>query len=146
MADRLHITAAALDSACAVRPDGFRAAFCAVAEPAADGAWTIDREGWKALVAAHLGQGQRALEPPEPTVAELASNFSAALARWASSGFAVVTREQHAERMSACSSCEHWRPRERLGLGVCRAPGCGCTRLKHWLATERCPLGLWPKI
>ena len=55
--------------------------------------------------------------------------------RWAEAGFAVVTREEFDGRRINCDACDQW-------TGVtCRA--CGCTRLKLWLATERCPLRKW---
>lgn len=81
--------------------------------------------------------------PEEPTVAELATNFTVAVAKWAASGFKVVDGATYAARSAACAGCEHWSDTARLGLGKCSAPGCGCTRLKRWLATERCPLGKW---
>lgn len=80
----------------------------------------------------------------EPTIAELASNFAGAIARWSSDGFPVVTAGQYKDRAAACETCEHWDGSARLGLGKCKAPGCGCTKLKRWLATEKCPLAKWP--
>ncbi len=82
--------------------------------------------------------------PDEPTVAELAANFTGALGRWLSAGAPVVSAEIYATRAAACDACPHWSATARLGLGKCSAPGCGCTSLKRWLATERCPLAHWP--
>lgn len=83
--------------------------------------------------------------PPEPSAAELAANFFGALGRWVAAGLPVVSEATHRGRMAACRACPHWDELARAGLGKCRAPGCGCTRLKHWLATETCPLGQWPE-
>ena len=80
----------------------------------------------------------------EPSLAELAQNFSTATARWAIAGFPVVTPEVYQERSRACEACDLWDGSARLGLGKCNAPGCGCTRFKRWLATERCVKGKWP--
>lgn len=82
--------------------------------------------------------------PAEPTAAELATNFTGAMEGWARAGCPVVSQEQYAERSAACAACEHWDGAARLGLGKCNAPGCGCTKFKRWLATEKCPLGKWP--
>lgn len=75
----------------------------------------------------------------EPTTLELAANFAGAVGRWSAAGFPVVSAEVCASRADACDGCELWDAKARLGLGKCRAPGCGCTSLKRWLASERCP-------
>lgn len=85
-------------------------------------------------------------EIAEPTLAELAGNFGTAMARWSAAGFATVTEQTYQDRARVCESCVHWNGTARLGLGICKAPGCGCTRFKRWLATERCPLGKWPAV
>lgn len=79
----------------------------------------------------------------EPTTAELASNFAGAMVRWASAGFPTVSREVYEQRGAVCGSCQHWDGEARGGLGKCNHPGCGCTKLKRWLASEKCPLNLW---
>ena len=81
----------------------------------------------------------------EPTVTELAGNFVEAIRKWALSGFPVASEEIYAERAAICGQCEFWDGAARAGLGQCTAPGCGCTRFKRFLATERCPLGKWPR-
>ena len=43
-------------------------------------------------------------------------------------------------RLTVCQQCGYYDPRGNLLLGECHAPGCGCTRLKLWIATARCPL------
>ena len=85
----------------------------------------------------------RMVELAEPTITELASSFATALGKWASLGFPIAGKASYEARCLACSKCEHWSDDARLGLGKCSAPGCGCTRLKRWLATEKCPLGKW---
>lgn len=80
---------------------------------------------------------------PEPTLAELASNFTTATARWAAAGFTVVNAADYAARSTACEACEFWDGAARLGLGKCGHAKCGCTRFKRWLATEKCPMGAW---
>jgi hypothetical protein len=89
----------------------------------------------------------RAAERPAPfTAMGLATNFAGAMVRWVKVGLPVVTAEQHAQRMAVCNACEHWDGASRLGLGTCKAPGCGCSQFKHWLATERCVKNKWPQL
>jgi hypothetical protein len=86
--------------------------------------------------------------PPEPTAAELVANFAGATARWVGAGFPVVSEAVYAARTAACEACELWVAEARLGLGKCLAPGCGCTKLKRWWASEKClhPDGpRWPE-
>lgn len=80
----------------------------------------------------------------EPSLLELAQNFTSALAKWVKAGAPVVSEEVYRERSAICDACEYWEPEARLGLGKCMAPGCGCTKLKRWLSTEHCPMGKWP--
>lgn len=81
--------------------------------------------------------------PPDPSPLEMAQNFGKALSKWAAAGFETVDRETYDLRMQTCRECPHWDGAARFGLGKCRAPGCGCSKFKHWLATEKCPLGKW---
>lgn len=75
----------------------------------------------------------------EPSTMELAANFAGAVGRWSAAGFPTVSAETYAARADACGACSFWDGKARLGLGKCRAPGCGCTGLKRWLTTETCP-------
>ncbi len=80
---------------------------------------------------------------PEPTISEMTMNFVSATSKWAASGFPVVSNEMYQDRMKICSTCEFWDANARFGMGKCKAPGCGCTRLKQWLKTEKCPKDKW---
>jgi hypothetical protein len=89
----------------------------------------------------------RSMALPEPDALELAANLGKATAGWAAAGFPVVTQAQYDARTVACTPCDLWDGSARLGLGKCKAPGCGCTKFKRWLATEVCkhPQGSkWP--
>lgn len=79
----------------------------------------------------------------EPSLLELASNFTTALTKWVKAGAPVVSEEVYRERSAICETCEYWKPESRFGLGKCSAPGCGCTKLKRWLSTEHCPMNKW---
>jgi len=81
------------------------------------------------------------LPPPrlrEPTVAEMATNFTQAMGDWVQAGFAVVGREIYEQRHAICLGCEYWDAKARAGLGKCKR--CGCSRAKLWLASSKCPL------
>jgi hypothetical protein len=81
--------------------------------------------------------------PYEPTLSELATNFAGAMKRWAASGFEVATEEDYRKRSAICEACEFWDGKARGGLGKCNVRGCGCTKLKRYLGSEKCPLGKW---
>lgn len=87
--------------------------------------------------------------PPleDPDALELAKNITVAGARWALAGFPLVDQAGYDARTAACAACPYWDGSARLGLGRCKAPGCGCTKFKRWLKTEQCkhPEGSrWP--
>jgi hypothetical protein len=89
---------------------------------------------------------------PLPGNAELLGRASAALGRWAASGFGRVTHEEYRARLSTCEGCEHLAVPPRKGFyrlmgdteekSVCGLCGCDVRR-KAWLATEECPDGRW---
>jgi hypothetical protein len=74
----------------------------------------------------------------EPTLAEMTTNLTQAVADWARAGFKVVTKERFEERHAICKACEFWIPDARLGTGKCRK--CGCSIYKLWMAASKCPL------
>lgn len=80
---------------------------------------------------------------PQPTVADLAARAGGALVKWAARGFPIAPTEVRMRRFEICRACEFWRDDARFGLGKCNHPGCGCTKAKLYLATERCPVGKW---
>lgn len=80
-------------------------------------------------------------ELPEPTFTELAENFSKATAAWTASGFKIVGEQEYQSRGAICEQCPKWDGAARFGLGKCRL--CGCTKMKLWLATSKCPLEKW---
>ena len=82
--------------------------------------------------------------PERASLPQKARRLAMAAKRWAGSGFSLVGAVARLRRKRACKACDYWRPMGNLGMGECQAPGCGCTRLKRWLETERCPLGKWP--
>ena len=79
-----------------------------------------------------------------PSLLEMASNLAGTAVKFAASGFATVTAEQHAARMAICGACEFWNPKARGGMGKCLK--CGCTGAKQWVAVSVCPIGKWGAI
>lgn len=77
----------------------------------------------------------------EPTVLELAGNFTKAIGYWISKGAKTVTEEVFNSRLKTCQSCPFWEPAGYLGHGKCNK--CKCSKLKLWMATSRCIMGKW---
>jgi hypothetical protein len=76
--------------------------------------------------------------PKEPSLVEMTTNFTQAVAGWAKAGFKVVERQVFEERHNICKACEFWLPDARLGIGKCLK--CGCSIYKLWMAPSKCPL------
>ena len=76
-----------------------------------------------------------------PSGFDMMKNFTASALAWAASGFLLVNKVKFDQRMNVCKACPFWEPRARFTLGKCEK--CGCTKLKQWLVTERCPDGRW---
>lgn len=74
----------------------------------------------------------------KPGLLVAAVNAVGALTTWAAAGFPVVDESTLFARSAHCALCPRWDAR----AGRCLE--CGCYSLKHWLATEQCPLGHWP--
>lgn len=92
---------------------------------------------------------RRTPRPPEPSIMEMAGNFTEAMVNWVAAGAPVISEADYDVRSAICEPCEYWSPTGNLWLGKCKAPGCGCTKLKRWLATEVCkhPQGSrWPAL
>lgn len=81
----------------------------------------------------------------EPTIAQMLSNFAEAMKDWAKAGFKLVDQTEFTRRLNICRSCPLWMEDARKGLGKCKHSKCGCTKIKHWLASSKCPQGRWEK-
>ena len=82
-------------------------------------------------------------EPMEPSFLDMAQNLFKSLEGWAKNGFPVANEKLINKRRSICLSCSFWDNKARSGLGKCNHSKCGCTRIKWWLETEKCPAGKW---
>jgi hypothetical protein len=109
---------------------------------------TITRNG--TITAPKVMKGTVTIQPDTglSRVLTKTSLLLGALRRWHKMGRPLADRTLRQTRLSACAACEYWKPAGNLGLGECTAPGCGCTKLKAWLLTEKCPHpqgSRWPK-
>lgn len=86
---------------------------------------------------------QPAATVPSPGVLTKGRRLMMAFRRWNREGRKLSTRDVRRQRKTICDACPYWNAKGNLGLGECRAPGCGCTRAKVWLASETCPLKKW---
>ncbi|MFZ4696249.1 MAG: hypothetical protein ACOYMV_14110 [Verrucomicrobiia bacterium] len=139
----IHFTRAQLYEKATIRPPGYLEDVLAVASVEGE-VLSLDQESHERLAAKYRAPLAEALR--EPTMSELAENFTKSVARWAHAGFPVVSREVYAARTTLCESCEFWDGAARMGLGKCTHRNCGCTKMKRWLSTEKCPLDKWPSV
>ena len=79
-----------------------------------------------------------------PSTVDLARQFARSVLKWTCSGFQCVTSEQYQERLNTCLGCDRWNGEAMFGLGRCGK--CGCSGVKLYMTTEKCPLDKWPKI
>lgn len=80
--------------------------------------------------------------PPKPTMAQMLTGFTKAATTWAASGFKVLDHAGFVKRREICHECDFWRGDGALfGLGQCGK--CGCSGLKLFLPSEKCPIGKW---
>ena len=81
-----------------------------------------------------------------PTIAQMAANAAAALARHVAGGGRVVDAVQLAHREAVCLGCEFFNATGVAGMFP-RCMHCGCsTWAKQRMATEKCPLDKWGAI
>ena len=81
-------------------------------------------------------------ESGQPTPFEKAAQFSRAMFAWVKQGCPVLDGPAYAARKAVCLDCEWWRG-EGTAIGTGKCGKCGCSGLKLFLATERCPIGKW---
>ncbi len=94
-------------------------------------------------------------EPDEPadriTFRQIA-NATRAAAEWARNGFRVTSQAMLEQRYDICrgndakniTRCSWWGG-DGAGFGLGRCGRCGCSGLKLYSPTERCPAGKWPE-
>jgi hypothetical protein len=73
-----------------------------------------------------------------PTMAQQARQFAYSMGQWVKSGMKVVPKETFDERLALCETCHYWRGASAYGFGRCNK--CGCSGVKLYLTTSRCPL------
>jgi len=84
-----------------------------------------------------------------PTAIKQISNYVASTVTHITTGAQLREPEQIKSAYEACSSCEHFRPRENNDGGTCGLCGCNLFTSQSHLtnkiarATEHCPIGKW---
>ena len=92
----------------------------------------------------HLPEGAYAIlcrkyRPSMPPFGEMIENFTESMKGWVAAGFPVVSNDTFTDRLDTCRKCEFW---VASPFGN-RCSRCGCTQIKLWLKTEKCPVGKW---
>jgi hypothetical protein len=90
-------------------------------------------------LANHFRQG----EPLEPSFFDMAGSLIKSLEGWAKRGFPIAREGLINKRREHCLNCNFWDKDARGGLGKCNHRKCGCTKVKWWIETEKCPIGKW---
>jgi len=95
-------------------------------------------EGWPPVVVPkkEMIQMQTKTNLPRLSFFEKLSNLKNSLQDWKNAGFPVASDELINQRREICGKCEFW-----TGY-TCKK--CGCTGLKWWLETSKCPIDKWP--
>lgn len=81
---------------------------------------------------------QLCYDSDEPPFVEKAKNFVGEMARWAASGFKIVSQEILEARLAICQACPYWGGTTGGSLVSARCGKCGCSSLKVGLATASC--------
>lgn len=87
--------------------------------------------------------GPRDLE--NPSLLTKAKRLRHELGIWAKAGLPVAPKALRKARLAVCAACEYYDPAGNWGMGQCKAPGCGCSRVKAALLTSVCPKNKWPR-
>lgn len=92
-------------------------------------------DGWIDLLDEDFQKLHRKYEP------SAAMTFLHSMADWAAHGFKVVSDPELDARKQSCEACQNWNADGYAGTGECKV--CGCSRVKLYLAAQRCPIGKW---
>jgi hypothetical protein len=125
------------ESSCKQRPKGYRDHVLSFGK-------IVDGRVWlKPEDHTYLCNYYRSKEIQEPRITESAKFLTKSLKQWAKAGFPVADKQTVKARKQSCINCGFWNAEARMGLGKCTHQKCGCTKIKWWLATEKCPIGKW---
>ena len=85
-----------------------------------------------------------------PSKMEMATHFAGAMFRWLKSGFKITSWETFDARMTQCRGdaaagiprCPYFHTSSG-GWNFVHCEKCGCSKLKLFVSSERCPIGKW---
>lgn len=76
-----------------------------------------------------------------PTISEMAASFARSAKQWIAGGAHTLSFEQYHQRLTTCQGCDRWNGEAFFGFGKCGK--CGCSGVKLYMNTEKCPLNKW---
>jgi hypothetical protein len=79
-----------------------------------------------------------------PDLVTRAYSFAHAAKEWIRNGLPVLNREEVEARIEICRTCGYWKGESSPFHVACGK--CGCTGLKLWMRTSRCPIGRWEMV
>lgn len=86
-------------------------------------------------------------EPEESSWLKLAAQFTFAMVAWAKQGFPITPWEVYRARHETCAGSSTTPRCQRFsyftGTGLAKCGACGCSMLKLYLRTSKCPLNKW---
>lgn len=128
------------------RPEGYVDDVISMGEKVEGGSVFLSLENYNFLKEKYRGKREEPPQVEEPTRLDMIKNFSSAMANWVKSGYKTVDKSTYLQRLAICESCDLWDPKARAGLGKCNHKKCGCSKMKQWLASEKCPLEKWKAV
>ena len=94
---------------------------------------------------AELRDAKQSESPSILSKAKHVAQATGRIVKAAASGQPIrASDETRDQRLATCRACDLWNEGGNVGFGECTHSKCGCTRFKHGLATETCPIGKWP--
>lgn len=79
-------------------------------------------------------------EPHQPpNIITMAGTLGKSVANWATADdFSIISDELLKHRKEICEKCSYWDKNAYLGAGRCNI--CGCSGLKLYIPSSKCPL------
>lgn len=120
-----------LEKAAASKAQGYLQAVLSVANDLGSGLLGIEESDYARIVR----------EYSTPPLHEQAMTLAVAMTCFVQSGGKVSSQSLIDHRFSVCKACKWWKPGRFLF--TCGCSKCGCTGIKLWVESEKCPAGKW---
>jgi hypothetical protein len=76
-----------------------------------------------------------------PSAISQAKHLIKSLKEWAASGLKVCNPKEVIQRSAICKGCKFFKDGQSVYFPRCTK--CGCTNLKNYIKTTKCPIGKW---